>query len=639
MAADEAQSDDGATASTKSTTSSSVTDRLIGANDDPLIPSSADIARVFHEGRATWMHFARLAASLHPKAFPAGFGDPSIMLKDVPALPENLPRRGCLIGRPLWHVPDPEPEGSARNTDLNLQYPYGIRKSFLLSFPKPMECRVSARPPPSGHPPWPGQGALALLTMCWSYILSARLLELQGRKLVYSAHSLLPLTAQQFQPKSCDVVLDPSAVPSRSLVRWLCAILSPKPGWSAADGGGFPPWAAFCSGDASFAVISADGPASFSPNDLPPDSTQAAELLIELCALYGLLGPDQDRKDQVSEVSPPTAAFFAALALPFYRDNDLQPRFSLPSLGMPSIHRATLGPASIRIRQYVADLRYYMTLSMHPRSVGSIIWSIFWQPDVQCNLVSPWLSSILSVIKPSLDSCNLNRLAKIFAFRRPRVASWWLGIFLLGDATVVGWISRYLETLEERWGFGSMAPPDTAVAAWTGSPQSFLNEEPADSYTSPEDLVPRSDLLRHRYNFRLQDESTSNLSWRPFGHIAKKLIEPDLWPWLENGHARQYVHWIWWIKGGKLLRRDVQLGFRRDTGRFAADVPDRLGKLPAKRLFTYDDADIKLEPSKASTLRMIDHCMEEVSGDRGMEILALPDAVAHPWLKDWRGLE
>ncbi|KAK3936439.1 hypothetical protein QBC46DRAFT_419368 [Diplogelasinospora grovesii] len=612
---------------TSSTTSSSVPDKLVGADDDPLIPTSAAIDQVFHEGRATWTRFVRLAESLSPQAFPAGFGDPSIMLKDVPALPDKLPRRGCLIGRPLWYIPDPEHEDDARNQRLDLQYAQGVRQYFLLSFPNPIECRVSSRPPPSGSRPWTGQRALSLLTMCWSYILSVRLLELQGRNVVYSPHSLLPTTANAFRPKPCDVVVDFSgASPSRKLVRWLCAILSPKLGWSA-GGGGFPPWAAFCSGEACFVVVSADGPAAFSPNEPPPNSAEATELLIELCGLYGLLGPGAGPRDKPSEIPPPTAAFLAALALPFYRDVKLIPQFPVPSLGRCSMDSATTELP--RIRQYAADLRYYMTLSIHSRSVGSVIWSIFWQPHIESNLVSPW---------PILESGNLEQLAKVFAFRRPRVASWWLGIFLLGDATMLDRIARYLETLEERWGFGSMATPNPAVAAWTGSPQSLLDDESAHPYKDSEELVSRTDLLRHRYNFSLQDDASINSPWRPFGYIAKELIELDLWPWLERGHVRKYVHWVWWIKKGKHTLPSAQLGFRRDTGKFAADVPDRLDKVPVNHPTGHDN-DIKLEPSKKSTLRMIHFCMEDVSGDRDMSILAIPGVTAHPWLKYWRGLE
>lgn len=116
-------------------------------------------------------------------------------------------------------------------------------------------------------------------------------------------------------------------------------------------------------------------------------------------------------------------------------------------------------------------------------------------------------------------------------------------MFLLGDCTMLDRITRYLETLEERWGFGSASVPDITVAAWTGSPQSFLddNEAPRPYKLDNNEPILRSDLLRHRYNFDLQNEMSVALSWRPFGHVTKELVEPELWPWLERGHVREYV--------------------------------------------------------------------------------------------------
>jgi hypothetical protein len=48
--------------------------------------------------------------------------------------------------------------------------------------------------------------------------------------------------------------------------------------------------------------------------------------------------------------------------------------------------------------------------------MGSIIWSIFWEPGVECNLVSVWFGSILEVIRPIIKAGNVEMLAKIFTF-------------------------------------------------------------------------------------------------------------------------------------------------------------------------------------------------------------------------------
>jgi hypothetical protein len=79
-----------------------------------------------------------------------------------------------------------------------------------------------------------------------------------------------------------------------------------------------------------------------------------------------------------------------------------------------------------------------------------------------------------------------------------------VGLFLLGDFAILDQISSYLKTLEERPEFSSMSLPDTAVAAWTGSPQSFLDDTSVRRYQDPESPMSRSDVLRHRHNFTLQ---------------------------------------------------------------------------------------------------------------------------------------
>ncbi|KAH6988778.1 hypothetical protein BKA56DRAFT_574578 [Ilyonectria sp. MPI-CAGE-AT-0026] len=609
------------------TTSLQTPEKLLGVDGDILIPKPEDIDRVFLEGRETWAQLVALAESLPRNSLPAGLDDPSIMLNDVPALPP-LPEADLLTGRPVWHIPSAEhgQDDKTHNKGWDLEQVSGTQKHFTLSFSAPIECYAS----PQVNSATPR--GLLLLTLCWSYILSVRLWELQGKTATYTMQALQPRTTKVSHTRQDEINLDMRAPASRDLVRWLSAILASKPGWSV-EGGGFAPWAAFCSGDAQFA-ISTDEVVTFAPKDRPPSSDKATELLIELCSLYGF-EPSRRKGGRFDSLSPVTAAFLAALALPFYRSVGLQPHFSTSTLRRRSIDQAELEP----IRQYVADLRYYMTLSMHPMSVGSIIWSVFWQPAVQCNVVSPWLSSILSVVRPIIDAGNLDMLAKTFAFRRPRVALWWQGIFLLGNPAIPGFIVRYLETLEERWGYGSMAPPDTTVSAWTGSPQSFLDEESSSIYSDLKDLVPRADLLRLRYNFRLQDTTSVLLSWRPFGVVPKQEIELELWPSLEHHASRSYLHWVWWMKKGEnVVGHDIQRGFRKDTGRFVPDVADHLDTTSLDHV-TKCSWDVNLEPSREATLRMVSFCMEDVIGDRDDEISAVPGIKTHPWLEDWRGLE
>ena len=115
-----------------------------------------------------------------------------------------------------------------------------------------------------------------------------------------------------------------------------------------------------------------------------------------------------------------------------------------------------------------------------------------------------------------------------------------------------------------------MAGPDIDVAAWTGSPQSFLDEKFSGTYQGITAQIPRSDLLRHRFNFRLGDPNCIRFGWQPFGSVSKEQIEPELWPALELGQPREYKHWVWWLKD----KRQMQQGFRQRKVKYVKYVDE-----------------------------------------------------------------
>lgn len=646
-------------ATSSDSTTSSTPDKLVGTHGDWLIPEPSQITRVYEQGRRAWTQLVAEAWSLPPNMLPTGVGDPIIMLKDVPSLPPDM-SKGGLEGQPVWHLPEPQSEGeddlessdSVGEKDFPINKLYGVRKYFRFSFPTPITCNIRSKAQIedgnlddcSGNRPLDPPG-LFILTLCWSYILSIRLWELQGKIVTYTRHVLRTEPRENLQKhdeSSNSVKIDLGRPASRQLVAWLCAILASKPGWAAkgAKVVNFTPWATLCPDDAHFGLY-ADEPAEVYQQERPPSSAEAVELLVEFCSLFGLGNPQRRRgrpRKDASELSPVTSAFLAALALPFYRYVELQPQFSLPVLK----RSRQANQVNIYIAQhYFKDLTYYMTLSADPRGVGSVIWSIFWQPDIECNLVSPWLSSTLGILKPIIDAGDLDLLVRAFAIRRPRVALWWLGIFLLGSPSISAFVLRYLDLLEEQWGFGSMALPDTTSSVWTGSAQTFLDEETTDVYRNLKDAVPVTELLKCRYNLRLQDEYRLPLAWRPVGSVPKEKIEVDLWPWLESGHTRTYKHWVWWVRKGGVVRKDIQRGFRRDTGRF---VPGMEGRPLTNEVedeavsdTTYD-GDIGIEPSLKATTRMVTLYMDDIAGD-GYALVDVEAARKHPWLKDLRGWE
>ncbi|KAI1422461.1 hypothetical protein F5Y12DRAFT_618008 [Xylaria sp. FL1777] len=601
---------------------------LVGLDRDPLIPSSAQINEVWSRGRATWMALVAKAE----EGWPTWLVDPSIMLKDIPSLPRKI-RKHRLSGRPVWRVPD------VNQTAKEVR---GADKYFPLSIEAPIQCRMCDEPSSSDKTRTPEPTAprgLAILVLCWSYILSARLLELQDRRIKYSRNYLQPKADIDIRPSPGQVVLHLPAAASPRLVRWLCALLSPQPGWEPENDNEFPMWAAFCSGDVGFVISTPTGGSMSMKKERAPTSKEARGLLVEFCCLYGL-GPKLHGKTEF--MLPYTAAFLAALVLPYYQYVRLQPQLPVPFLAYSGYYGPPQYDIYKSVKHLYDDMPYYMTLSLHPPSISSMIWSIFWQPSIECNLVSPWLSSILSVIRPIIDARDFGRLARIFAHRRPRVSLVWLGIFLLGDITILSRMVRYLETLEEDVCLYGIGLPDLSVAAWTGSPLSFWDEaEDGEALATDADAratsVSRAEVLRRRLNFRLGDNYSTLFAWRPFGSIPDRDIEPDLREYMDQRNFREYVYWTW-LGVSDTTRH--QEGFRRDTGRFIEDVPDNLDLLDA----AVEDAalakphSIKRAASKRTTLAMLDFSVEDVRHDRSLDIAAIPGLTKnHEWLIGWRG--
>ncbi|KAF4449559.1 hypothetical protein F53441_7218 [Fusarium austroafricanum] len=612
--------------------------------DDPLIPKQLEVRRIFHNGRHTWQQLVSQALTLPRGTFPSGL-DPSIMLQDMPPLPESLPSKGVLAGAPTWLVPDPEPD-TRDGADLDLDNVTGTTKYFRLSYPSPINCIIS--PDPSachyGNPSGTADASntpqgLAILTMCWSYILSTRLLQLQNRKIHFTDSCLRPVpinTVGDLAENEILVHLPKGA--SFRLVHWLCAILAPQSGWTADDQGGLcTPWDAAFASNVRF-VIAIEGEVLINTEMEPPTPTEATDLLIEFCNLFGI-GHEPHRSKDPTPLSPIKAAFLATLAIPFYRMAKLEPHLPWPSL-KPRQAAPLNADQEADVHRYTTEARYYMTLSMHPYALGPVLWSIFWQPEIQCNVVSPWLAAITSVIEPAFRHCDFEMLIKIFLLRRPRVAMWWHGLFLLGNSKILHFIRNYLTTLDEGCSYDTLSRPDIVTSVWTGAPQSYQDETTTAAYHDLSMLVPRAALLQHRHTLTLRDPWPLFYGWLPFGSVPKGTVEPDLYPWLERGHHREYRHWTWWSKDDASFQPSTHAGYRQETGRFDPAVPDNLKLLPSPNYYApippTGSLPAAFEPSRRATLQMINHSLGNIIGERSLSTAVIPELKqSHPWLKDW----
>ncbi|RDW80323.1 hypothetical protein BP6252_04961 [Coleophoma cylindrospora] len=600
---------------------------LIGYDNDLLIPSNDQIIQSCHRGTRIWNTYVTCASQ--PSAYiPQECLDPYTLLQNIPPLPSNLPRQRTISGQALWYVPHPElePEQRRRHSKdtpdddtWNPENVYNTQKTFSLSIDKPTKCRISSR---SCHND-KGPNCMAVLTLCWAYIITARFLEMQRRLIRYSSTRLTPVLSHTFKPEPGNIVLHLESA-SEDLVRWLCALLAPGLGWVVK--GPLPPWIVHYDEDTRF-DITTDISFDFQDNEQAPSSNKATELLMEFCLLRNI-GPLEN-----GMLQQPTEAFLAALALPFYNALNLQPQLPTPKFSIGTQEY----PSPIYIRDYVKNLPYFMPLFICPASLGSVIWSIFWEPGIECNLVSVWFASILTVISPVIEAYDMEMLAKIFAFRRIQAGLLWRAILNLGDLKVLDMITSYLKSHEERLG-GSLSAPDIDIAVWTGSYQSFLDEDISDSYSGSTTQVPRSDILRHRFNFRLGEPCYVRFGWQPFGYAIMDQIEPDLWPRLKSGCSRKYKHWVWWLrdKDGRMIAQ-IERGFRHDETQYTDCFPKK-SHIESTQANIDVPYKIMLAPSKLATWSVMNLGAREASGDRSLEATLIAGIREHQWFADSRGI-
>lgn len=174
------------------------------------------------------------------------------------------------------------------------------------------------------------------------------------------------------------------------------------------------------------------------------------------------------------------------------------------------------------------------------------------------------------------------------------------------------------------------------VSAWTGSKQSFLDDEKTFPDATRPGQVSRADLLRCRANFHLQDTASIALAWRPWGYMAKQDVEPELWPCLESKCSRQYHSFTWYHPNKSY---PATFGFRREEKRDIKQVPDNLAcRRSGEQCQSACQHEVKLAPSKKSTLRMLSFLVGDAVGGRHSDNAAFPNFLQHRWLRGWEGI-
>ncbi|KAL9123813.1 MAG: hypothetical protein Q9217_006796 [Psora testacea] len=392
---------------------------------------------------------------------------------------------------------------------------------------------------------------LAILVLVWSYILSARLMELQGQgesRLVYT-QSRAPL--YQAHESVSGFLLDVGDVATREL-RWFTAILAPESGFrfSPLQQDAFShhaPWeTCVVAPSIPFSIRYGEGCKDLGLNgQMPLTSYEALQSLIALCNRHAV------SRSQLH------AALATALLLPTHNYLQLD-----PALPHPEIRDTGFPAAKLRsedLDQLFEDLPRYITLSCASEVINSSLCGVFWNPHVPCNLASPWLQPMWDLQKIKEVQSAPGRYAEVLALicarRAPNTA------FLSIAAAISGLTPKILDQVSS-----GQPPLENHAYAWTGVPQSFMDIAGKGRYFEmrcSEAYIRRSDCWRLR---RLPPTIDDDLHYSigPFTPW-----EPAGWGLLRNcplrvqahincdRHAMAYQGVTWYFCNGRKLEDDM----------------------------------------------------------------------------------
>lgn len=381
---------------------------------------------------------------------------------------------------------------------------------------------------------------LCVFVLGWSYILSARLIELRRTttedKVVYTDNNAQLNRHDEGDHFDLDIGSDDAAE-----VGWWAAILADGCGWQATlarDGKVYyPPWECHLSGSPFRLCHHAEMPSSISSLE-PVSSAKAQEYLFNLARFY-------DAFDEV------ISALAAAITLPEHN------RFGAP-ITLPQATRGRNESRQNTERIYAneiptsAEIPHFMAFSATSGLVATCLFGCFWEPGIPCNLVSQWLNPPMrEIFPPFIQAKESYTVVGAMSQRRPNVAALWLG------SAITGLLPRIFQFPVNR----SMLPTTCLEAAtWTASPHSFMDSR----YYHPApveridglNVIPREDEFRLMFVTDVLSQTFRNppLSpYPPFGHVAIENTSLDVRLHLSCNHRPVYHSWNWKCRNGQVL--------------------------------------------------------------------------------------
>ncbi|EFY88568.1 hypothetical protein MAC_05333 [Metarhizium acridum CQMa 102] len=512
--------------------------------EDNVTPTAEKIAPIYAWSSQLWQGLATKAGS---KSFVRDTVNLASMSEGLPAIPDNMQGMTEFCGLATWKLKSTGCTMSHRSRSEG-------KRRWKPTRRRPTLCSIS-NSSSFDHSDSESNG-IACLFFGWAYILCMTLLEKQRIPVFYSSTSSQTWGTEDELEHGLTVELGNA---SDEEYRWWVSLLTPGQGWRSPIPDQ-PIWSVAYTGNMNFRVVRAErAPASSHCN--PPSSKQAVEFLSRFASRYNL-------------ESQSALALAMALTLPIHNDTSSMVQLPKPRLitsqFMPHTH--------FGIKKDYCRLDRYMALSSNPLFLSSALWSVFWEPGVECNLVSPWCDPIVATIKPLIDRGDLETLGHVLALRRPSIAPLWYGVTACGNTRSISAIIPFLQTL-----FSCLpSRPIPEVAAWTGCPQSFMDLSGEGPYVQMGNQVSRADVWRLRHElWDVEPEgapfrNTPICPWPPFGYIGDEELEIPVrthincprhywvyagWTWLFDDGTEKRIEPADELKSWDLLESDSQLIF------------------------------------------------------------------------------
>ncbi|EXJ82251.1 hypothetical protein A1O3_06064 [Capronia epimyces CBS 606.96] len=526
---------------------------ILGDNEQ-LQPTQDQLKAAVQKSREYWHQLVAVALSQHGSGLSPSSTNPQNMLSRVPAMHEKLAHSSeirysasssdvlCTETSSTWAVLGESGCGitEKRQTIAELVQ-IGTSGSIPCRFEGPNNRWIGTTDENRD-----GDNYIGVLAMGWAYILSARLVEMQGEgaRMRYTS-----ARTRDRHRGPCGGVLDIGVVDENTL-RWWEAILSRGQGWEALiarrPGGTYlAPWSI-----SRTDTYKMDLKFTYKHWTSHPETTygalssrQAFEVLSYFALIHNL-------------GSQFLIALTTALTFPTHNCHGSSILLPIPPTTSSASDYDHVDPITPEWKAAYDKLPYYMSLSCSPEVVMSSLCGMFWEDGVPCNMVSPWLHPVLNELPAAswvVDTPGLYHdiLAAICRFRRPCISALWLG------ATASGLIPVVLRRLRK-------GNPLLHVNGypWTGCPQSFMDIAGSGSYIceGTNDKIQRADVWRLLYLPPVVDDELSYedfpyAPWAPPGHSTSQNCVLRVACHLHcKRHRLEYLHWQWTLRNGSVVK-------------------------------------------------------------------------------------